>query len=192
MKYKVMLVDESPGRAAILEQALIDEGYDVLARIPADSYLQEAVERMRPDVIIIDMESPNRDILEHMAMLSKTHPRPILMFADKSDSQTIGEAIRAGVSAYVVDGLGRTRLQPIMEVAIARFREFQALKNELEETRSRLVDRKDVEKAKGLLMQRRSLTEEEAYRALRKLAMDSNMKLGEVARNLLRAAELLA
>ena len=192
MKYKVMLIDESPGRAAILEQALIDEGYDVLARTPVDGYLQDEVERLRPDVIIIDMESPSRDILEHMSMLSKTHPRPILMFSNKSDSETIGTAIRAGVSAYVVDGFSRKRLQPIMEVAIARFREFQALKKELEETRSRLADRKDVDKAKGLLMQRKRLTEEEAYQALRKLAMDSNMKIGEVARSLLRAAELLA
>jgi response regulator NasT len=186
-----MLVDQNPGRAAILEQALRDQGYDVVARISAGEHLQAEVERVRPDVVIVDAESPDRDILEHVASLNRASPKPVLMFAEDSDTDTIEAAVRAGVSAYVVDGFSGARLRPLMQVAIARFREFQALRRELEETRAKLADRKDVERAKGLLISRRGLSEDEAYRALRKLSMDRNLSIGEAARNLLAMADLL-
>ncbi|HKK06251.1 MAG: ANTAR domain-containing protein [Gammaproteobacteria bacterium] len=188
---RVLLVDESVGRAAILEQALADAGHAVVGRIAASEDLQAAVQRIEPDVIIIDMDSPDRDTLEHMRGISADRPKPIVMFAEDGDSATIEEAVRAGVSAYVVDGLNPGRVKPIMEVAIARFREFQALRQELADARHSLAERKDIERAKGILMQQRNWTEDEAYQALRKLAMDRNLRLAEVARNIIAVADLL-
>lgn len=187
---RVMLVDDVPGRAAILERALQDGGYDVVARFGTDENLLQHVNQIQPDIIIIDMESPDRDILEHLRMISRDKPKPIVMFAEKSDSETIEQAVRAGVSAYVVDGLSDKRMKPIMDVAIARFREFQALKDELHRTKMDLADRKDIEKAKGIIMKQRKCSEPEAYSALRKIAMDSNKKLGDVARSIIDVADL--
>lgn len=188
---RVLLVDQSVGRAAILEQALADAGYAVVGRIAASEDLQEAVQRIEPDVIIIDMDSPDRDTLEHMRGISVDRPKPIVMFAEDGDSATIEEAVRAGVSAYVVDGLNPGRVKPIMDVAIARFREFQALRQELADAKHNLAERKDIERAKGILMQQRDWSEDEAYQALRKLAMDRNLRIGEVARNIIAVADLL-
>lgn len=191
MTLRVMLVDRSAGRAAILERALLDQGYDVVARLGENADLPASVRRLEPDIVLIDMDMPDRDILESMRTLSRETPRPVVVFAEQSDSQVIEDAVRAGVSAYVVDGLTPTRLKPIMEVAIARFREFQALRSELESARSRLADRKDVDRAKGILMKRKELSEDAAYNALRKLAMDRNLKIGDVARMLIAASDLL-
>ena len=188
---RVMLVDDVPGRAAIMEQAMRDNGYDVVARFGTDDNLLQKVDQIQPDIIIIDMELPDRDIVEHMRMISRDKLRPIVMFAEKSDSETILQAVRAGVSAYVVDGLSDTRLKPIMDVAIARFREFQALKEELHRTKIDLADRKDIDKAKGIIMKQLKCDEAEAFAALRKMAMDSNKKLGDVARNIIDVAKLL-
>jgi response regulator NasT len=124
-------------------------------------------------------------------MISRNKPKPIVMFAEKTDSATIEQAVRAGVSAYIVDGLSDTRLKPIMDVAIARFREFHALKEELQRTKTDLADRKDIEKAKGIIMRQRQCDESEAYTALRKMAMDTNKKLGDVARSVIEVASLL-
>jgi response regulator NasT len=188
---RVMLVDDVQGRAAILDRALQDNGYDVVARFGTDDDLLRRVDEIQPDIIIIDMESPDRDILEHMRMISRNKPKPIVMFAEKTDSATIEQAVRAGVSAYIVDGLSDTRLKPIMDVAIARFREFHALKEELQRTKTDLADRKDIEKAKGIIMRQRQCDESEAYTALRKMAMDTNKKLGDVARSVIEVASLL-
>ena len=189
-KLRVMLVDEDPGRSAVLERALQDNGYDVVARIGTDENVLERVRTIQPDVIIIDMQSPDRDTLESMHTINREQPKPIVMFAEKSDKITIADAVKAGVSAYVVDGLNANRLQPIMEVAIARFREFQALKNELAKTKSDLADRKVIDKAKGLIMAQRKCSEDEAYKALRKLAMDRNEKLIDVAKSVIEVAKL--
>ncbi len=187
-----MLIDESRGRAALLEQALADAGHRVVGRFDAGDDLQGRIKDVRPDIVLIDMESPGRDILEHLRLLNAETPHPIVLFAEQSDGTMAVEAIKAGVSAYVVDGLQPHRLKDIMAVAIARFREYQALRRELEETRSRLAERKVIEKAKGMLMARKGLSEEEAYRSLRKMAMDRNQRLGEVAQNVIALLELLA
>ncbi len=187
---RVMLIDRNAGRAALLEQALRDNGHEVVARLAARADIIRRVAECRPDIIIIDLESPDRDTLESMRTLSREHPRPIVMFSEDGDSSLIEQAVRAGVSAYVVDGLHAGRLKPIMDVAIARFREFQALREELEQTRGKLLDRRDVDKAKGLLM-RRGMNEDEAYKALRKMAMDRNIRIGEAARNVIAVTELL-
>jgi response regulator NasT len=191
MVLRVMLIDENTGRSALLERALLDAGHEVAAKIAADEDLLGRVKEIQPDVIIIDIESPDRDTLEHMHSISREQPKPIVMFAEKGDSETIGDAIRAGVSAYVVDGLSSNRVKPILEVAIARFREFQALRDELDKARSSLAERKVIEKAKGIIMKQRGYTEQEAYGALRKLAMDRNQRMADVARNVVEISELL-
>lgn len=188
---RVMLIDENRGRAAILEQALADAGCQVVARLNKPDGLLEQVQELQPDVILIDVESPDRDTLENLYCLRRDNPRPIVMFAQDDTSVSIGAAVRAGVSAYVVDGLQAQRVVPIIEAAIARFREYQALRRELEETRNKLAERKVIEKAKGLLMRQRGYDEDGAYRALRKLAMDRNQRLGEVARNVIAVMEML-
>lgn len=190
-RLRVMLFDKSAGRAAILEQALKDQGCEVVARLSDGEDVFKRVQELQPDVVFVDMDIPDRDTLESMRLINREQPRPVIMFAAQSDGATIEEAVRAGVSAYVVDGLNPSRIRPIMDVAIARFREYQALRNELELTRNKLADRRDIDKAKGVLMRQKGLSEEDAYSALRKLAMDRNQKLGDVARMLLAAAELL-
>ena len=191
MSLKVLLIDKERGRSALLEQALQDLGYEVVARLHSEHDLYNKVGVLNPDIIIIDIQSPDRDTLESMRTISQDMPRPIVMFADKSDSSLIEASVRAGVSAYVVDGLAAGRLKPIMDVAIARFREFHALRTELDKMRVQLEDRKYIDKAKGLLMRKRGITEEEAYHSLRKLAMDRNKRIGEMARDLIALMDVL-
>jgi response regulator NasT len=187
----VMLVDDQPARAALLEQALLDHSYKVIARLSSADGLAEQVARLGPDVIIIDIESPDRDTLEHMASLHRDNPHPVVMFAEEGDTSAIERAMRAGVSAYVVDGLNPARVKTIVDVAVARFREFQALRRELEETRTQLADRKQIDRAKGLLMKQRGLDEQQAYKAMRKMAMDRGQRLAEVASNIIAVFDLL-
>jgi response regulator NasT len=189
---RVMLIDETSGRSAILEQALGDSGHQVVARFNAHENLLLRVQDIEPDIILIDMESPDRDTLEHLRSIGSDRPRPIVLFAERSDSETTQAAIQAGVSAYIVDDLNPKRIKSIMEVAIARFREYQALRKELDDTRTRLAERKLIEKAKGILMQQKQLSEEQAYQALRKLAMDRNQRIAEVARTLISVVDLLS
>lgn len=188
---KVLIVDDNDSRADVLERELTADGHEVVAHITNSRELIEGVEELRPDMILIDMASPDRDTLESMRCVSRDNPRPIVMFAEKSDQHTIDEAVRAGVSAYVVDCVSPSRVKSIMRVATSRFREHQALKKELEETRGRLADRKDIDRAKGLLMKLKNMNEDDAYQALRKLAMDRNISIGEASRLLTAAADIL-
>lgn len=188
---KVLLVDDEPGRAAILERALLDSGYQLVHRMSSMDQLQEHVQRVQPDVVIIDIEFPDRDCFDNMARVSRHVPKPIVMFTEESDELSIGLAIQAGVSAYIADGVSPERVRPIVQVAVARFREFQALQQELQATKDQLADRKIIDKAKGMLMKRRQMTEEEAYHALRKLAMQRKQKMADTARSVLEVFELL-
>ena len=187
-----MLVDDQPARAALLEQALTDFGCQVIARQSSAQGLMKRVEEHQPDIIIIDIESPDRDMLEHMSVLNQHNPKPVIMFSDEDDSETIEKAVRAGVSAYVVDGLNPSRLKSIMDVAVARFREYQALRSELEKTRNQLADRKTIDEAKSLLMKQKQMGEEEAYHAIRKMAMDKGQRMVDVARNIISVMKLLS
>ncbi|HIK75500.1 MAG TPA: ANTAR domain-containing protein [Alcanivorax sp.] len=187
-----MLVDDTPARAAMLEQALTDCGFEVVCRMASAQGLMKQVAEHQPDVVIVDIESPDRDMLEHMTVLNQHLPKPVIMFAEQGDSNTIDRAIRAGVSAYVVDGLNPERVRSIVDVAVARFREFQALRNELQQTRTRLADRQVIDKAKALLIQHRQMDEDEAYHAMRKLAMDRSQKLVDVANDIVSVLGLLA
>lgn len=188
---RVMLVDGRARRAQMVEEALAALGYDVVARVTPGADLLRQVREVQPDVVIVDMESPTRDILEDMHGVSRETPRPVVMFTNDGDSDTIRAAVWAGVSAYVVDGMQPERIRPILDAAIARFHAFQALRDELAQTKQTLAERKVIERAKGILMRQRRLGEEEAYRLLRKAAMDRGKRLAEVAQDLVDMAELL-
>jgi len=182
---RIMIVDQDPARSAVLEQALSDAGHRVVARTVDEGSLLQIVTDAQPDVVIIDMEAPGRDTLEDLREVGRDNPKPIIMFSNNRDGEYIRQAVQAGVSAYVVDGLSKERILPIVDVAIARFREFQALRRELADTKIQLADRKIVDKAKGILIQRKGLTEEQAYALLRKTAMNRGLRIADVARTLL-------
>jgi response regulator NasT len=188
---RVLVVDESEERAAVLREGLERAGHEMAAALSSPLELLRAVEDLKPDVIVIDTESPTHDVLDHLVIVSQLSPRPIVMFATDSGGEKIREAVRAGVSAYIVDGLDAGRVHSIVQVACARFEEFQRLKTELAEANLKLSERKLVERAKGLLMQSRGLSEDEAYHALRKLSMSRKSRLGDVAQQVLDAASLL-
>ena len=189
---KVMIVDEISERAAALQRALAQSGYEVIAYVPSTFDLHRQVRALQPDIVIIDTDSPDSDTLEHLCVMSRDEPRPVVMFAHDGDGEKIHAATHAGVSAYVVDGMAVARIGPIIDAAVARFEQFQGLKRELDEVEGKLADRKVIERAKGILMRSRNLSEEEAYRALRTQAMENNARLAEVARQVVAIAGLLA
>ena len=188
---KVLVVDDSAERAGVLRESLEQAGFEVAEAMSATFDLLDRVEAVRPDVIVIDTESPSRDVLEHLCVLSQSSPRPIVMFTSDDAQASIREAVRSGVSAYVVDGLDPSRVRSIVEVACARFEEFQRLRDELTEANLRLEERKLVDRAKGILMKSRGWDEETAYSALRKLAMDRKIRVGAAAQQVIDAANLL-
>jgi len=189
---RVMLVDDSPGDVSPLRDNLLQSGYDVVEVTSSADVLLDRVAAMQPDVIIIDSDSPTRDTLEQLSFVSARQPRPIVLFTEDRESATIQAAIKAGVSAYIVAGMQPERLQPILDVAIARFEQDRALREELKTVQGRLVERKVVERAKGILMQQKGVSEDEAFRLMRKLAMDRNRKLLDVAQQIIDVSDLLA
>ena len=188
---RVLLVTDTDKPIGDLRQALARLGYEMLAEVATPAALPKVVEEQRPDVVIIDTESPSRDTLEQLAVMNETAPRPVLMFSNDADQKLIHAAVSAGVSAYLVEGLEAARLAPILEVALARFAREEQLRKRLAEAENELADRKLIDRAKRLLMERRKLSEPEAYAMLRKRAMDQGMKLAEVARQLVSMADLL-
>lgn len=189
---RVLVVDESEERAEILSEGLRLAGHEVAASLSSPVALLATIDRLAPDVIVVDTDSPSRDVLEHLVVMSQHTPRPVVMFASDAAPQTIREAVRAGVSAYVVDGLESARVKAIIDVAVARFEDLQKLRGEVADARRKLTERKLVERAKGLLMRARGLDEESAYRLLRKAAMDRNLAMAEVARQLIDAMDVLS
>ena len=187
---RILLVNDNPVLLAQLRAALLEHGDEVVA-VASHSDLNQAVEQHSPDVIIIDAESPSRDTLEQLCALNESAPRPIVMFTGERDQKVIRSAVQAGVTAYVVDGLSPARIKPIMDVAIARFQEEQQLRSKLDESERKLAERKLVDQAKAILMSKRGLTEDVAYKLLRSYAMDRGQRMGEVARQLIDASKLL-
>lgn len=188
---RILLVDEIRDRAAAVEEALRRAGHRVAARLDNADDLLAAIESAEPDVVILDLNSPDRDTIESLREATQERPRPIVMFVDRSDETMIVEAIKAGVTAYVVDGLNPQRVKPVLDVAVARFQQFQALTGELQRAKASLVERKAIERAKGILMQQKGMNEEDAYNSLRRLAMDQGKRIADVAENLITAAKLL-
>ena len=187
----VLVIDENRIRASIIEEGLRDAGYDSVTIIADMTGLVRRIAEINPDVIVIDLENPNRDMLESMFQISRAVKRPIAMFVDKSDEASIEAAVDAGVSAYIVDGLKQERVRPILKMAISRFNAFSRLSRELEEARGELENRKLIDRAKGLLMRARGLSEKEAYVLMRRTAMGQNRKIVEIAQSLITAASLL-
>jgi len=187
-----MLVDDTQKDVSLLKEALDVAGYEVVAEERSPATLLERVGTVRPDVIIIDTDSPSRDVLEQVVIVSRDDPRPIVMFTDDGNSDTIQAAIKAGVTAYIVAGMQPERLKPILEVAQARFEADRALRAELKTAQGRLAERKIIEKAKGVVMQQKQISEDDAYRLMRKLAMDRNVTLLELAQQLLNVTQLLS
>jgi response regulator NasT len=187
----ILVVDENRIRAAIIEDGLRDAGYLRVHVLHAVNDVASTITAIAPDVIVVDLENPDRDRLEHFFSLSRALRKPIAMFVDRSDAAEIEAAVEAGVSAYVVDGLKKERVKAILDMAISRFNAFARLSRELEEARSALEDRKIVEQAKGILMKSRGLSEPEAYALLRRTAMSQNRKMVDIAQSLITAAGLL-
>jgi response regulator NasT len=179
-------------RSRVLRLALLEAGYNVVATLPGDAFLPGRIAEIQPDMIVVDAESQGRDILEHVVMATRDERRPIVMFSDDSDDAHVRKAIAAGVSAYVAAGTPTAHIKPVIDVALARFEHEESLRRELADARHQLEERKVIDRAKGLLMKRQGLSEQEAYGRLRKAAMDKGIKLSELAQRLLDAADLLS
>jgi response regulator NasT len=188
---KIVIVDESAVRAAILKEGLREAGFTEVVRIAEMTNLLARVYAIDPDVILIDLENPSRDVLEQMFQVSRVVKRPVAMFVDQSDTASIQASVDAGVSAYIVDGLKKERIKPILDTCISRFNAFARLQNEVDIARSALEERKVIDRAKGVLMKAKNLTEEEAYARMRRTAMNENKKIAEIAQSILTAAEML-
>ena len=187
---KIAIVDESPIRAAILEDGLREAGFTQVERIAETHNLLVRIYAIDPEVILIDLESPSRDMLEQMFQMSRVVKRPVAMFVDQSDGAAIQAAVDAGVSAYIVDGLKKERVTSILDLCISRFNAFSRLQGELDRAKDALAERKIIDRAKGVLMRVKALSEEQAYALLRKTAMNENKKIADIAQSVLTAAEL--
>lgn len=188
---RILIVDANRARAAIIEEGLREAGYEQLVHLSATTGLVAAIETHDPDVVVIDLADPSRDTLADMFLVSRHVRRPIAMFVDRSDSASIEAAVEAGVSAYIVDGLKKERMQPILQTCISRFNAFRKLREELDEARSQLEDRKTIDRAKAIVMRLKGLSEDEAYALMRRTAMNEKRKLSDIARSLITAAEML-
>ncbi len=178
-------------RSRALRIGLLENGFNLVATLPGDVFLSDRLAQLQPDLVIVDAESEARDALEHVVMATREAPRPIVMFTNDEDTSHVRDALAAGVTAYIVAGLAPQRIRPILEVALARFAHEQELRTELAQARTALQDRKTIDRAKGLLMQRQGLSEQQAYDKLRRAAMDRGLRLAEVAQRMLDAADLL-
>jgi response regulator NasT len=187
----ILVIDENAIRASIIEEGLREAGHTRVTVVHEVNGIARIIETLMPDVIIIDIENPNRDMMEHLFQLTRTVSRPIAMFVDRSDTASIEAAVDAGVSAYIVDGLKKERVKPILDMAVSRFNAFNRLRRELADARSALEERKLVERAKGILMKMRGLSEEEAFALLRQTAMNEKKKMSEIAQSVVTAAGLL-
>jgi response regulator NasT len=176
-----MLVDDDAARAASVEASLRASGFEVISIISATSALLLQIERHRPDVVLIDLRFPGRDILESLAVVNRHNPTPMLMFTEEEDPAYIRQAFNAGISTYMMEGINPAKVKPVIEVALAQFSSFQAMRSQLEETRNELAAQKRIAKAKALLMKQRRISEDAAHKTLLQMAMDNNLKLGDVA-----------
>lgn len=188
---KIVIVDESPIRAAILEEGLREAGFTHVERLAEMHNLLQRIYQIDPDVILIDLENPSRDVLEQMFQVSRAVRRPVAMFVDQSDAASIRASVDAGVSAYIVDGLKKERIKSILDLCISRFNAFSRLHSELDRAKSDLEERKALDRAKGILMKAKGLTEDEAYKLMRSTAMRESKKISDIARSIITAAELL-
>ena len=189
---RVLLVNDTNKQVGRLRAALIQAGCEIVEEVTSALMIPKKVAELRADIVIIDTESPSRDVLEQICVVTQDEPRPIVMVSEDTQPAAIKAAIKAGVSAYVVEDIDAARLSAVLEVAQARFEQDQALMSQIRQAESKLNERKVVERAKGILMQLRGMTESEAYHAMRKMAMDRNIRIVDVAQKLLAMNDLLA
>jgi response regulator NasT len=187
----ILVIDENAIRASIIEEGLREAGHTKVTVVHEVNGIARIIETLQPDVIVIDLENPNRDMMEHLFQLTRTVGRPIAMFVDRSDTASIEAAVEAGVSAYIVDGLKKERVKPILDMAVSRFNAFSRLQRELADAKSALEERKVIERAKGILMKMRGLSEEQAFALLRQTAMNEKKKISDIAQSVVTAAGLL-
>jgi two-component system, response regulator / RNA-binding antiterminator len=190
-KLKVMLIDEARERSESIAEILQSVDCEVVANVNPEHDLLEQVERYAPDIVIIDIDLPDRDMLENLRSVQSSTPRPMVMFSQDDDGYTIRRAVEAGVSAYVVDGVKASRVRPVLDAAIATFDRYQLLQKQLDVTRLELDKRNKIERAKGILMKQRGIDDKQAYEFMRKAAMDHRLKVIDVAQRIIDAAELL-
>jgi len=188
---RIVIIDDSGLRATVLEEGLREAGYEDIHLVPPHGAFVAKLERIAPDVVLMDLGSPSRDTLEEMLVVSRALAKPIAMFVDQSDEDMIGAAIDAGVSAYVVDGLRKDRVKPILDLTIRRFNAFSRMQSELEEAKTALAERRTIDRAKTILMESRSMSEADAYALLRTTAMNQGRRIAEVAEALITASSLL-
>ncbi len=184
-QFSILLIDEDQQRADAFKQALSESRYEIVhLKAPAHSLLRH-VDQIKPDIIVIDIESPSRDVLESLHTMSSFAPKPVVMFSDEQDTEVINQSVRSGVSAYIVGDTDPSRVRSILDAAVARFYEFQKLKQELDDTKQAFASQKQIDRAKALLMEQRNLTEKEAYAAMRKMSMDAGQKMEDIAKTLI-------
>ncbi|MEA2080749.1 MAG: ANTAR domain-containing protein [Pseudomonadota bacterium] len=191
MQLKALLVKDDPERSELLRQSLLDFGHTIVGETTITDDLLRTIEKTDPELLVIDSDSPGDMLLSRLRELALHRPLPVVLFTEEDSRAVISQAVRAGVSAYIVDGLEQHRLGAILDIAVARFNETKRLRQELDDTRANLLERKAVERAKGILMKQRGFDEPQAYHALRKMAMDKNLRIGQVAENVIAVAELL-
>lgn len=189
--FRIVIVDQNPVRTAILRDGLREAGHHQVTVLESSLDLEQRLRAIDADIVLIDLENPNRDVLEQMIRISGAEARAVAMFADSSDTSMIAAAIDAGVSAYVVDGLKKERVKSIVDLCVSRFNAFARLREELAQARSQLADRKAIDQAKGLVMKAKSISEEQAYAMMRKVAMNEGKRIVDIARSIITAAELL-
>jgi response regulator NasT len=188
---RVMIVDNDLERTKPLKQSLIDTGYEVIAHLKESVNLDDACRKLQPDIVIIDTDSPSRDTLENICVMTMHDPRPIMMFTHDDDKEQMKLATKAGVCAYVVGSIPNERLRPVIDAAVARFDEFKHLREALNEANTKLSERKVIERAKGLIMKQRKIDEDEAYNLLRNMAMQKHIRIGKLSEQIIEAAQLL-
>lgn len=191
MQLKALLVKDNLERSELLRKSLLEFGHTVVGETTITDDLLRTIEKTDPELLVIDSDSPGDMLLSRLRELALHRPLPVVLFTEEDSRAVISQAVRAGVSAYIVDGLDQHRLGAILDIAVARFDETKRLRQELEDTRANLAERKTVERAKGILMKQRGFDESQAYHALRKMAMDKNLRIGQVAENVIAVAELL-
>lgn len=184
-----MLVDDHPDRACLVEAELQAQGFEVLSLIPTASGLLFQMEQLKPDVVLIDLESPDRDVLESLSLINDHNPRPVVMFSQEQDPDFISQAVNAGVTAYLCEDINPAKVKPAIDAAMAQFENFQKIRQQLIDTQTQLQDRKTIDRARGLLMDQHKLSEAKAFEMLRKFAMDNNKSLGESARLVVQMLE---
>lgn len=185
----VMLVDDQPERSAMVEKVLTDAGFNVISAIPSCTGLLFQMEQHQPDIILIDLDSPDRDVLDSLTIINTHNPKPVVMFSREDDPDFISKAVQSGVTAYQLDSINPAKVKPVIDLAMAQFKAFQSLREELDSAKTQLADRKIIERAKGLLMRIHKVDEEDAYATLRSLAMENNQRLAATAQSVVTMLE---